>query len=170
MRFDRFDRSFEDITSDDTTGAGRYEPVPNGTHDMEIKKVDQWQDKLIITFATASGSYAWVGKFLDPAEQKDHDLAICLLEALGLPADTDIDGAIIGRFVKVTTKRALKDGLPKLDKNGNQVVYVNGIGPSGLDQATQKPAAKRAPAARTNAQKVAQARGEEAGNDDDIPF
>ena len=166
MRFDRFDRSYDDIVNDDKPAYDRREPVPDGERDFEIKKVNPWQDKLIVTFAVASGDYAWVVKFFNPADQRDHDLAVCILHALGLPKDTEFTSDLVGRFVRLLTKQAKKNGELSLDKKGEPIIYINGASPSKLEVPTSKPA----PRPQTAAAKVAAARGDEAGGDDDIPF
>jgi len=167
MKFDQFNRTYEDIQGGGSTAGAKYQPVPDGEHEFEIKKIGTYEDKLIVTLATASGSFAWVSKFLDPAEERDHDLAVCLLHSLGLPEDTDIDESLVGRFVKAETKQGFKNGQPVLDKHGNQRVYVNSFWPSKFEQQSQKK-----PAARTPLQK-AKAHAEQAGGEaggDDIPF
>lgn len=170
MRFDHFDRTFDDIINDDKPAIERRLPVPDGERDFEIKRVSTYskddKKKLIVTFAVASGDFAWVVKFFDPADQRDHDLAICIFHALGLPEDTEFTGDLVGRFVRLLTKQAKKNGEPILDKRGEQLVYVNGASPSKLEVPTPKPASRP----QTQAAKVAAAKGEEAGGGDDIPF
>ena len=146
------------------------ETVPDGERDFEIKKVSEWtkddKKKLIVTFAVASGDFAWVVKFFDPADQRDHDLAVCILHALGLPEDTEFTSDLVGRFVRLLTKQAKKNGEPVLDKRGEQIIYVNGASPSKLEV----PEAKSERKPQTQAAKVAAAKGEEPGEADDIPF
>jgi hypothetical protein len=166
MRFDKFDRSYDDIVNDDKPAIERRLPVPDGERDFEIKKVNPWKEKLIVTFAVASGDFAWVVKFFDPADQRDHDIAVCILHALGLPDDTEFTSDLVGRFVRLLTKQAKKNGEPVLDKKGEPIIYVNGATPSKLEVPTSKPA----PRPQTAAGRVATAKGEEAGGWDDIPF
>jgi hypothetical protein len=166
MRFDKFDRSYDDIVNDDKPAIERRLPVPDGERDFEIKKVNPWKGKLIVTFAVASGDFAWVVKFFDPADQRDHDLAVCILHALGLPDDTEFTSDVVGRFVRLLTKQAKRNGEPILDKKGEPIIYVNGASPSQLEVPTSKPA----PRPQTDAARVAAARGEEPGGADDIPF
>ena len=170
MRFDKFDRSYDDIVNDDKPAIDKRLPVPDGERDFEIKKVSEWKKddkkKLIVTFAVASGDFAWVVKFFDPADQRDHDIAVCILHALGLPEDTEFTSDLVGRYVRLLTKQAMKNGQPSLDKYGEQIVYVNGASPSKLEVPTSKP--DRGP--QTAAAKIAAAKGEEAGAADDIPF
>jgi len=170
MRFDHFDRTFEDIVNDDKPAIERRLPVPDGERDFEIKKINEWnggdKTKLIVTFAVASGDFAWVVKFFDPADQRDHDLAVCILHALGLPEDTEFTSDLVGRFVRLLTKQAKKNGEQVLDKKGEPIIYVNGASPSKLEVPAAKP--ERKP--QTAAAKVAAARGDEAGGDSDIPF
>ena len=169
MRFDHFDRTFDDVLRDEASQAEpAREPVPDGTHDFEIRKVNflDKYGKIVIDFATASGSYEFVTRWLDPKEKDDHDTAMKILNALGLPQDTEFDDKLIGRFVSLKTKRNLKNGEQQYDKNGKAKVYVNGIYPSKLEVPAAKP--ERKP--QTQAAKVAAAKGEEAGEADDIPF
>ena len=171
MRFDHFERSYDDILKEEASHAEpAREPVPDGTHDFEIRKVRFMEkyDKIVMDFATASGTYDFVTMWLDPKEKDDHDTAMKILHALGLPQDAEFNDKLLGRFVALTTKRHVKNGEQQYDKHGKAKVYVNGIAPSKLEieQPKQKP--DRAP--QTAAAKVAAARGDEAGGDDDIPF
>jgi hypothetical protein len=169
MRFDKFDRSYEDTLKEEAaTAEASLDPVPDGDRDFEIRKV-KWIEKLgkvVIDFATASGSFQWVQVWLNPADQKDHDRAMVLLHALGLPEDTDIDESLVGRFVMLTTKQAFKNGEAVFEKDGRHRVYVNGIARSKLTITEKK--AEHKP--QTAAARVAAARGDEAGGEDDIPF
>jgi hypothetical protein len=166
MRFDKFDRTFADTLKDD---AEPYlAPVADGVHDFEIKKV-KWIEKLgkvVIELATASGSFQWIGLWLNPTEQKDHDKAMALLNALGLSEDTDINDLLVGRFVALKTAQAVKNGQPVFENDGRRRIYINGISQSKLEVPTSKP--DRNP--QTAAGRVATAKGEEAGAADDIPF
>jgi hypothetical protein len=166
MRFDKFDRTFADTLKDDAEPA--LAPVADGVHDFEIKKV-KWIEKVgkvVIELATASGSFQWIGLWLNPTEQKDHDKAMALLNALGLSEDTDIDDSLVGRFVALKTAQAVKNGQPVFENDGRRRIYINGISQSKLEVPTSKPA----PRPQTPAAKVAAARGDEAGGEDDIPF
>jgi hypothetical protein len=166
MRFDKFDRTFADTLKDDAEPA--LAPVADGVHDFEIKKV-KWIEKVgkvVIELATASGSFQWIGLWLNPTEQKDHDKAMALLNALGLSEDTDIDDSLVGRFVALKTAQAVKNGQPVFENDGRRRIFINGISPSKLEV----PASQPAPRPQTPAAKVAAARGEEPGGGDDIPF
>ena len=171
MRFDHFERSYDDILKDEASHAEpAREPVPDGTHDFEIRKVRfvEKVGKTVIDFATASGSYEFVTMWLDPKEQDDHDSAMKILHALGLPPQTEFNDKLIGRFVSLTTKRNVKNGEQQYDKHGKAKVWINEIDRSKLEIEQSNPKPDRAP--QTPAAKVAAARGDEAGGDDDIPF
>ena len=169
MRFDHFERSYEEVLKEEASNAEQArEPVPDGTHDFEIRKVRFMEKlgKIVIDFATASGTYDFVTMWLDPKEKDDHDDAMKILHAIGMPQDTDFNDKLLGRFVALKTKRHVKNGEQQFDKYGKAKVYVNGIEPSKLEVPTSKP--ERNP--QTAAGRVATAKGEEAGEADDIPF
>ena len=170
MRFDHFERSYDDILKEEASHAEpAREPVPDGTHDFEIRKVRFMEKygKIVIDFATASGTYDFVTMWLDPKEKDDHDTAMKILHALGLPQNAEFSDKLVGRLVSLTTKRHVKNGEQQYDKHGKAKVYVNGIAPSKLEIEQPKPKPDRAP--QTAAAKVAAARGDEAGGGDDIP-
>lgn len=163
MKFDRFD----DNTANSTL-------LPDGTHECEITAVKIFTRKsdgrelLVLTLRDADGMHDPVGKFLDPSDSRDHKTAMQFLAALGLPADADIDSGVVGRRVKVTTKRAVRDGEPVLDANGTQRIYVNAFSRSDspaweqAEPAEAKPVAKRTPTQKADAASSA--------SNDDIPF
>lgn len=163
MRFDRFD---------DT--AAESGVIPDGTHECEITKVKtvtrkaDGRELLVLTLRDSDQRWDEVQRFLDPSEKRDHKLAMQLLDALGLGRDADLDDAMVGRRVKVVTKRAVKDGEPVLDANGVQRVYVNAFAASAAPAWEQAPPAEeRKPAKRTPTQKADAASG---ASGDDIPF
>lgn len=154
MRFDRFD------TSDFATKA----LLPDGQHEVEITKVKEviikadGKAKLVLTMEATAGDYAAVERWLDPTDKRDSRMAIQLLAALGLPAETEIDNGLVGRRVAVTTKAGTKK------TTGEPVVYINDFSSSESsyeqDAANDKTAAK--PARKTAAAKTL--------GEDDIPF
>jgi len=171
MRFDHFERSYEDVLKEEASNAEpSREPVPDGTHEFEIRKVRFMEkfSKIVIDFATASGTYDFVTMWLDPKEKDDHDAAMKILHALGLPQDAEFNDELVGRFVALLTKRHVKNGEQQYDKQGKARVFVNGIAPSRLEIQQPKPKADHKP--QTAAARVAAARGDEAGGSDEIPF
>ena len=124
--------------------------------------------KVVVEFATASSSYQKFSLWLKPSDQKDHDKAMLLLNAIGVPRDTPIDDNLKGRFVALETAQASKNGAPVLEKDGRRRIYINGISRSTLE--IQHPQAKAERNPQTAAGRVATAKGEEAGEADDIPF
>lgn len=150
--------------SDTTTTDG--EPVPDGNHVCDITQAKErtvgGRDVMIVTFTPVDGGYMPFTKFLDPGENRDRVTADQLRKAIGLPDGHDLfEDQLVGQRVVVTTKLAREQsGEVKVSKRGEPVVYVNAIAP-----ATPAPAKPR-----TQAAKVAAARGEETGGGDDIPF
>ena len=171
MRFDQFDRTFEDALAEEASHATpALDPVPDGTRDFEIMGA-KWIEsvgKVVVEFATASSSYQKFSLWLKPSEQKDHDKAMLLLNAIGVPRDTPIDDNLKGRFVALETAQASKNGAPVLEKDGRRRIYINGISRSNLEIEHPQAKAERNP--QTAAGRVATAKGEEAGEADDIPF
>lgn len=161
MKFDRFDEK-------------DFEPsvLPDGNHEVEIKSVktvimkDGSGDRCVVKFQDINDAHDPVEKWLNPNEKRDQRAAMDLLSALSLPWDYDIDDSIEGRRLVIVTKRAVKDGEPVLDRDGNQRVYVNGFLPSLTQPSGSQPVAKAA-AKRTPTQKADAAA---AMPNDDIPF
>jgi hypothetical protein len=92
---------------------------------------------------------------------KDKSLAGVLATALGFTPDgwADADPSeLVGRELRITTKQVVL-------KSGKTRVFVNDYLPVAA-----APAPEKKPAARLPAAKVAAARGDEAGGEDDIPF
>ena len=155
MRFEQFDQDYE----------AAEQLLPDGDHECEIVKVNEWSAKdqsrtaLIVTLQPVEGDCSPIEKWLDPSEKRDHRAAMQLLDALGIPRDQDLGDDAVGRRVIVTTKRGTKK------TTGEPVIYVNGFAASA-NPGTAAPPAKAA--ARTPKQKVeAAGRG---GTNDDIPF
>ena len=163
MKFDQFGDQF-DGAWEDTPGGGK--PLAeNGTHPATITKVREWKsgEGVTVTLEIDGDEFAPVDLLLSPTNERGHKAAVRLLAALGIDGG-EIDDQIVGRRVLVVTRQ----GVNK--KDNTPTVYVNGTKPIGGDPAPPPPAPERKPAARTNAQKVAAAKGEEAGGSDDIPF
>jgi hypothetical protein len=159
VRFDRF--SEDDFASS---------IIPDGEHEMAITKIKDVVAKktgtqfLIITFRDTNDSYDEVEKWLNPNEKRDQKAAMNLNESLGRPWDADLDDVLVGQVLVVKTQRAVKDGVPVLDQDGNQRVYVNGFMPS--TSTVTVPVAKALPN-RTPTQKADAASN---APNDDIPF
>jgi hypothetical protein len=146
--------------------------LPDGDHDMEIVKVKsvttkKGQEFAVLVLRDVADSYDQVEKWLSPDSKRDQRTAMDLNAALGRQWDAEIDDSIAGQVVAIASKRAVKDGEPVLDQDGNQRVYINGFMPAtGTGAADPKPAA--APRAnRTATQKADAATG---ASGDDIPF
>jgi hypothetical protein len=159
VKFDRF--SEDDFASS---------VIPDGENEMAITKIKTVVSKksgaefLVLTFRDTNDSYNEVEKWLNPDEKRDQKAAMNLNESLGRPWDADLDDILIGQVLVVKTQRAVKDGNPVLDQDGNQRVYVNGFLPSSAPVAVQ---AAKAPPKRTSTQKADAASG---ASSDDIPF
>jgi hypothetical protein len=169
MRFDQFERSYEDVLHEEASKTeSAREPVPDGTHDFEIRRVRfvEKLGKIVMDFATASGTYEFVPLWLDPKNEDDHDKAMTILHLLELPPDTEFTDKLEGRFLSLRTKRHVKNGEQQFDNKGKPKVFINGIERSKLEVPTSKPEHKP----QTAAARVAAARGDEAGGEDDIPF
>ena len=162
MKFDKF--------SDDDYAA---RTLPDGEHDVEIVKVKAvtskktGQEFAVITFRDVNDSCDQVEKWLSPDNKRDQRTAMDLNAALGRPWDADIDDSIAGQIVVIATKRAVKDGEPVLDQDGNQRVYVNGFLPAtGTVAAAPKPAE----APRANRTPTQKADAATSFPNDEIPF
>ena len=162
MKFDKF--SDEDYAA---------RTLPDGEHDVEIVKVKAvtskktGQEFAVITFRDVNDSYDQVEKLLSPDNKRDQRTAMDLNAALGRPWDADIDDSIAGQIVAIATKRAVKDGEPVLDQDGNQRVYVNGFLPAtGTVAAAPKPAE----APRANRTPTQKADAATSFPNDEIPF
>ena len=162
MRFDHFSES--DFSS---------KTLPDGIHEMEIVKVKDivakktGKEYCVITLRDVNDSYDSVEKLLNPHEKRDAKVAMDINEALGRPWTSDIDESIEGRRVTIASKRASKDGEPVLDRDGNQVVWINGFMPATTDPGEKVAAAEKSRANRTPTQKADAASG---ASNDDIPF
>lgn len=149
--------------------------VPDGDNACTITSVKErdinGRSVLIVTFTPDDDQFAAFDKFLDPHENRDLIITSKLTAALGLPPDEDLCASTIGgaRVIVQTKVGRNPDGSEKVNKSGATVVYVNGISAApNVGTRPGGPAAK--PAARTPAAKVAAARGDEPGGEDDIPF
>jgi hypothetical protein len=165
MRVHQFDDGFA------TAGgapAGEREMIPDGTHNVTIREASEGPHKfpdgnpgefLHLTLAP-NGPYGFVWLSLG-GSAKDKSLAGALAAALGYTPEgwQDADPSeLVGREVRATTKQVTL-------KTGRTRAFVNDFLPV-VAQAEPE----RKPANRLPAQKVAAARGDEAGGDDDIPF
>lgn len=159
MRFDMFDEEPETSSV-----------IPDGTHECEIAAVKtvtvktSGRELLVLTLRDAEQRWNPVQRFLDPSEPRDHKLAMQLIAALGLDRP-EINDSVVGRMVKVTTKRAVKDGVQVLDAAGTPRVWVNAFEPSSaptLEQAEERKQPKRTPTQKADAASGA--------SGDDIPF
>jgi len=166
MRFDRFELAF-DGNWEDTPGSGK--PLAtDGTHAAQITRVRDWRsgEGVTVTLEIDGEEFAPVDLLMAPATERGHKAAVRLLAALGIEGG-EIDGDLVGRRVQIVTKQ----GVNK--KDDTPMVYVNGIKPYGEPESVEPPppakAERKAPA-RTAAQKVQAAKGEDAKPLDDIPF
>ena len=167
MRVHSFDDGFEAAAAAaGGQSGGERELIPNGTHTVTIRKASEGKHRfpedhpgefLNLEFAP-NGPYSlfWASY---GSSAKDLAMTAMLAQALGFTpeawADADA-GELVGMEVQVTTNQGTK-GKPK--------VFINKFLPVERAAAPDKK-----PAARLPAQKVAAARGEEAGGGDDIPF
>jgi hypothetical protein len=168
MRVHSFDDGFDGLP---TSGApaGEREMIPDGTHAVTIREASEGPHKfpdnnpgdfLHLTLAP-NGPYGFVWVSLG-GSSKDKSQAGLLATALGYTPDgwADADPSeLVGRELRVTTKQVTL-------RSGKTRVFVNDYLPAVVAAA----APEKKPAARLPAQKVAAARGDEAGNGDDIPF
>lgn len=166
MRVHNFDDGFDAATAGGAP-AGEREMIPDGTHNVTIRDASEGPHKfpennpgdfLHLTLAP-NGSYGFVWVSLG-SSQKDRAQAGLLATALGFTPDAWADAdpsELIGRELRVTTKQVVL-------KSGKTRVFVNDYLPA-VAAAPEKKPANRLPA-----QKVAAARGDEAGGGDDIPF
>ena len=160
MKFDRFSEA--DFASS---------TIPDGENEMAITKVREIVSKkgetwCVVTFRDTNDSYSEVEFWMNPDKKTHQRAAMNLNESLGRPWDADLDDILVGQVLVVKTQRAVKDGNPVLDQDGNQRVYVNGFMPSSASVAVRsekKPVAS----SRTPTQKADAATG---APNDDIPF
>ena len=167
MRVHSFDDGFEAATAGGAP-AGEREMLPDGTHGVTIREASEGPHKfpesnygefLHLTLAP-NGSYGFVWVSLGKSA-KDKALSAMLAQALGYTPDgwADADpGELVGQELRVVTKQVSL-------KSGKTRVFVNDYLP--VERAAEP---EKKPAARLPAQKIAAAKGEEAGGDDDIPF
>ena len=163
MKFDKFnDEDFAAST------------MPDGEHYVEIVKVKAvtskktGQEFAVLVLRDVNDSYDQVEKWLSPDNKRDQRTVMDLNAALGRAWDAEIDDSIAGQFVGIASKRAVKDGEPVLDQDGNQRVYVNAFMPRSTGNLAAAPKPEAAPRAnRTATQKADAATG---ASGDDIPF
>ena len=168
MRVHSFDDGFEAAAAAAGGQAGGERVMlPDGTHTVTIRKADEGPHNfpennpgqyLNLEFAP-NGPYSlfWASY---GSSAKDRAMSALLAQALGFSPESWADadpGELVGMEVQVKTKIGTK-GKPR--------VFVNDYQPVPRFAA----APEKKPAARTPAQKVAAARGDEAGGGDDIPF
>ena len=158
MKFDRF--SEQDYAAN---------TMPDGHNEVVVKKVsdvslDGIGDRCVIEFQDVNDSCDSVTLWLNPDDKRNQRTAMEFNAAIGRQWDANIDESVVGSRLVILTKRAMKDGEPKRDKNGKHVVYVNTFLPT-----TGEPAvvAEKPRANRTATQKADAATG---ASGDDIPF
>lgn len=169
MRVHNFDDGFEAAAAAGGGQAGGDRQVlPDGTHNVTVREAAEGPHKypennpgeyLHLTLAP-NGSYGLVWVSLG-SSAKDKALSAMLAQALGFTPDGWTDARpdeLIGCELRVVTKQVLL-------RNGKTRVFVNDYLP--VERAGEP---EKKPAARTPAQKIATAKGEEAGEADDIPF
>ena len=169
MRVHSFDDGFEAAAAAaGGQSGGEREMLPDGTHGVTIREASEGPHKfpkdnpgefLHLTLAP-NGSYGLVWVSLG-GSAKDKAQAGLLATALGYTPDgwADADPSeLVGRELRVVTKQVTL-------KSGKTRVFVNEYHPVERAAAPEKKPANRLPA-----QKIAAAKGEEAGGDDDIPF
>jgi hypothetical protein len=167
MRVHSFDDGFEAAAAAAGGQAGGDRVMlPDGTHLVTIRKADEGPHNfpennpgqyLNLEFAP-NGPYSlfWASY---GSSAKDLAMSALLAKALGFTPESWADadpGELVGMEVQVKTKIGTK-GKPR--------VWINDFLPVERAAAPEKK-----PAARLPAQKVAAAKGEEAGGGDDIPF
>lgn len=162
MKFDKFnDEDFAAST------------MPDGEHDVEIVKVKAvtsrktGQEFAVLVLRDVNDSYDQVEKWLSPDNKRDQRTVMDLNAALGRAWDAEIDDSIAGQVVAIASKRAVKDGEPVLDQEGNQRVYVNGFLPA---TGTVAAAPKQEPAPRANRTATQKADAATSFPNDEIPF
>lgn len=162
MKFDKFnDEDFAAST------------MPDGEHDVEIVKVKAvtskktGQEFAVLVLRDVNDSYDQVEKWLSPDNKRDQRTVMDLNAALGRAWDSEIDDSIAGQVVAIASKRAVKDGEPVLDQEGNQRVYVNGFLPA---TGTVTAAPKQEPAPRANRTATQKADAATSFPNDEIPF
>ena len=158
MKFDRF--SEDDYASN---------TMPDGHNEVVVKKVsdvslDGIGDRCVIEFQDVNDSCDSVTLWLNPDDKRNQRSAMEFNAAIGRTWDAEIDESVVGSRLVIQTKKAFKDGQPKLDKHGKHVVYVNGFLPTTGDPVV---AAEKPRANRTATQKADAATG---ASGDDIPF
>ena len=155
------------------TPASESQPMPDGDHVCDITAVRErvigGRDVMIVTFTPQDSSLLPVDKFLDPTVERDLVAASQLRAAVGLQPGVDlVDFVLRGRAVTLSTKIAREpSGEVKTTKRGEPIVYVNVIAAAPGGPPAGQPAARRP---NTGAAKVAAARGDQAGGEDDVPF
>lgn len=167
MRVHSFDDGFEAAAAaaGGQSGGDRV-MLPDGIHTVTIRKADEgphnFPEKnpgefLNLEFAP-NGPYSLFWASYGSSE-KDRAMSALLAQALGFTPESWADtapGELVGMEVQVKTKIGTK-GKPR--------VWINDFMPVERAAAPEKK-----PASRLPAQKVAAAKGEEAGEADDIPF
>ena len=171
MRFDRFEDA----------GIGEQLP-PDGVHLCEITACTEKASKkdsrvwTILTFTPSDPQYGSFDRWLNPDEKRHVKLALQLCTAIGLDEPDIRQDNTVGRRVMVTTQRAVRDGLPVLDNDGKQRLYVNAFGPAEVSfeqpapvaaPPAPAPVAAKATTKRTASQKATASLD---SPDDDIPF
>jgi hypothetical protein len=169
MRVHSFDDGFEAAAAAAGGQAGGdRELIPNGTHTVTIRKAaegphkfpqDNPGDYLNLEFAP-NGPYSLFWASYGSAA-KDLAMTAMLAQALGFTPEAWADadpGDLVGMEVQVVTNQGTK-GKPK--------VFINKFMP--VERAAP-PASKPERNPQTAAGRVATAKGDEAGEADDIPF
>lgn len=150
-----FDEGFTGSTS------GEREMLPDGVHNVTIRTVTERDDKTTIVLAP-NGPYRLV--YVDlKNDAKGQAKASALAAALGMSARDwagSEPGDLVGRELRLETHQWVSDRDGKTRVSVDKFLapeVVVGTRPGG-------------PKPRTQAAKVAAARGDEAGGEDDVPF
>lgn len=151
------------VTFDDgfvpDVGSGEREMLPDGVHDVTIREVmtDRAHDTLVLA---PNGAYRLL--YVDiKSDKKGQAKAAALADALGISAAEWADWGpdeLKGLELRVETRQWVGDDTKTR-------VNVDKFMPIARAALQEKKSALRLPA-----QKIAAARGEEAGKADDIPF
>lgn len=154
-----------DVFSDDeqqpqAAATGEKIDLPEGTHDLQIKRVAQENGDVLLELAHEDRRYWWAKVKAKKGQGWAKELLRTLAESLGMTADEWAAAALD----ELVGRRVRGEILHRVDKQGRNWVNVVKFLPA--EDATQEP--PKAKPARTPAAKVKAA--SPAIGSDDIPF
>lgn len=154
-----------DVFADDETQqaaapTGEKIDLPEGTHDLQIKRVAQQDGDVLLELAHEDRRYWWAKVKAKKGQGWAKDLLRTLAESLGMTADEWAAAALD----ELVGRRVRGEILHRVDKGGR--TWVNVVKFLPAEEATQEP--QKARPARTPAAKVKAA--SPAIGSDDIPF